>query len=470
MRPGRRRIREGENVKRFARRRMYLVLVFVLLGVAVALAAVGGSARGQHAALQGYKTPAIGAHPKYAFIGDAQPGLTVFECQTDTVGSATDGNACYGPGQIRTAYDINPLLNQGLDGSGRTIVIVDAYGSPTINQDLQLFDTAFGLPAPNFSIVTMPGTPPFDPTDPTQVNWSAETSLDVQWSHAIAPGAKIVLVVAKSSSDADILAATKYAFDNKLGDILSQSYGEAEQCMDPSLLGQQHQLFDSMTAQRWTLFASAGDDGSNQPTCDGNSLFQAASTPASDPDVTSVGGTQLHASPVVLSPPPVTILDPGGQYQSESTWNEIPAFGAGGGGFSVVYKRPDFQAPIVKNSMMRALPDVAYNAAVDGGVIGFWGVPFGVGAAFRFGGTSAGSPQWSGLIAITDQLAGGRVGNINKTLYFLGKKNQGMYFHDIADGSNNIAFTATPGFDEATGWGSPIAGALVPAIAKPGNG
>ena len=459
-------------MKRLANRRTYLGLVLALLGIALVLAAVAGSARGQHAALGGFKTPALGAHPKYAFIGDAQPGQTVFECQTDTVGSAVDGNACYGPGQIRTAYDINPLLNQGIDGSGRTIVIIDAYGSPTIDQDLQLFDTAFGLPAPSFSIINMPGLKPFDPTDPNQVGWSAETSLDVQWSHAIAPGAKIVLVVAKTSDDADILAATKYALDNKLGDILSQSYGEAEQCMDPSLLGQQHSIFDAMTGQGWTLFASAGDNGSNQPTCDGNSLFQAASTPASDPDVTSVGGTQLHASPVVLSPPPppFKILDPGGQYQSESTWNEIPTFGAGGGGFSVVYPRPDFQAPIVKNSKMRALPDVAYNAAVDGGVIGFWGVPFGPGAAFRFGGTSAGSPQWSGLIAIADQLAGGRVGNINKTLYFLGKKNQSMFFHDVADGSNNIAFTATPGFDEATGWGSPIASSIVPAIAKPGNG
>ena len=108
---------------------------------------------------------------------------------------------------------------------------------------------------------------------------------------------------------------------------------------------------------------------------------------------------------------------------------------------SVIYKRPDFQAPIVKDSKMRVVPDVSYNAAVDGGVIVFWGVPLGPGAAFRFGGTSAGSPQWAGLAAITDQLAGGRVGNINKTLYKLGKKDQGTYFHDIADGSNNGAFT-----------------------------
>ena len=258
-------------------------------------------------------------------------------------------------------------------------------------------------------------------------------------------------------------------YDHNLGDVLSQSYGEAEQCMNPTLLAQQHQLFQAMSAQGWTMFASSGDSGSDQPGCGPNDPpFQAASTPASDPEVTGVGGTQLIATPVVISGN--TITDPGGQYVRETTWNETAKFGAaGGGGYSVIYKRPDFQAPVVKDQKMRVVPDVAYNAAIDGGVITFWGVPLGIGAAFRFGGTSAGSPQWSGLTAITDQLAGGRVGNINKTLYFLGKKDQGTYFHDITDG-NIGAFAATPGFDAATGWGSPISPALLPAIAKPGNG
>jgi subtilase family serine protease len=159
-----------------------------------------------------------------------------------------------------------------------------------------------------------------------------------------------------------------------------------------------------------------------------------------------------------------------GQYQSETTWND--SVGAGGGGVSVVYGRPDFQAPIVKDFKMRAEPDVAYNAAILNGVVVRWSeegfAP--PNAFFRFGGTSAGSPQWAGLIAIADQMAGGRVGNVNKTPYHLGKKSQSTYFHDVADGSNNGAFSATPGYDEATGWGSPIPSALEPAIAKPGNG
>ena len=157
----------------------------------------------------------------------------------------------------------------------------------------------------------------------------------------------IVLVVAKSNDDADILAATKYALDNKLGDVLSQSYGEAEQCVAPDIAKKQHQIFDAMVAQGWTLFASSGDDGSDQPGCGENDPpFQAASSPASDPDVTSVGGTQLDATPVQLNADRTAIVDPGGKYIKETTWNE-PGIGAGGGGFSVLFKRPDFQAPVV---------------------------------------------------------------------------------------------------------------------------
>jgi len=447
--------------------------LFVAL-LMTAIAAVAGSAQGVHAAAGGFKTPAVGAHPKYVYIGSASPlpSLTVFGCQTRTIANPLE--ACYGPDQIQRAYGFKPLLDQGLTGAGRTIVIVDAFQSPTLQQDLALFDTAFNLPAPNLQIIAPDGLTPFNPADANQVGWSAEISLDVQWSHAVAPGANLVVVLAKSDDDADILSATKYALDHKLGDVLSQSFGEAEQCVLPAIAAEEHQVFDAMVAQNWTLFASSGDDGAAQPTCDGSEVFKAASSPASDPDVTGVGGTQLNATPVVLNATHTAIVDPGGQYVGETTWNEFDEYGAAGGsGLSVLFKRPDFQAPVT-DSKSRVVPDVSYNAAINGGVIAFWGVPFGVGAAFRFGGTSAGSPQWSGLAAITDQLAGSRVGNINKTLYKLGKKNQSQYFHDVTTGDNSfppvVGFSAGPGFDDATGWGSPIASALVPAIAKPGNG
>ncbi len=468
-------------MRRIAKRRALVALGIALVGILIAIAAFAGSARGSHAALRGAMTPGVGAHPKAAYIGkaSAQPGITVFGCQTRPI-TAAPASSCYGPDQIQRAYGIKSFLDKGQNGAGRTIVIIDAFGSPTINDDLALFDSAFNLPTPNFTTIDMPGLAPFDPTNADQVGWSGETSLDVEWAHAVAPGANIVLVVAKSDNDSDILDATQYVLDHNLGDVLSQSYGEGEVCMDPALVARQHKIFDGLSAKGVTLFASSGDNGAGQPSCDGSGgLFKSASTPASDPDVTGVGGTQLNASQVVITNGVIT--DPGGTYIGETAWNEGVG-SASGGGFSVLYKQPDFQAPVVKDSNMRAVPDVAYNAAVQGGVIGFWGVPFGLGAAFRFGGTSAGSPQWAGLTAITDQVAGGRVGNINKTLYKLGKKNQGAYFHDVTTGDNSVAadpttpgtpitgFSATAGFDEVTGWGSPIAGALLPAIAKPGNG
>ncbi len=450
-------------MRRIAHRRVGLALFGAVVGILILLAAVAGSERGSgRSAVHGVMTPALGAHPKFQLVGQKTggSGLQLFGCQK------TVPAGCYGPDQMRAAYGVQPLLNGGLNGSGKTIVIVDAYGSSTLAQDLAIFDSAWGIAAPpHFTVLS-----PFG-IDPTNLNnligWSGETTLDTEWSHAIAPSANIVVVLAKSNDDQDILNATQYAYDNNLGDVLSQSFGEAEQCMNPSLLAQQHALFDAMTGKGWTLFASSGDDGSSQPTCDGSDFFQAASTPASDPDVTGVGGTSLVADGNT------------GAYQSESIWND--SFGAGGGGFSVVYGRPDFQAPIVKDSKMRAVPDVAYNAAVVPGVLSAWQEE-GLqppGTFFRFGGTSAGSPQWAALIAIADQMSGGRVGNINKTLYHLGAKAQGAYFHDATVGNNDVTdaednpipgFAAGPGFDEASGWGSPIASALLPAIAKPGNG
>jgi subtilase family serine protease len=439
------------------------------LALLIAIAALAAmSHAGGSAAAAGHMTPFAGDGAKWRSIGSplAGPGGSVhFGCQNTTPAG------CYGPDQMRVAYSVDSLIASGKDGTGRTIGIVDAYGSPTLGSDLASFESLWGLPAANIQVVAPFG---IDPTSPDNASgWAAETSLDVQWAHAIAPGAKIVLVIAKSNDDKDILDATEWLGNHTAADTLSQSYGEAEQCMDPVQLARQHVVFDKLTAQGVTIFASSGDQGAGIPACSGDTAyFKAASTPASDPDVTGVGGTTLHAD------------GHSGAYQSEATWNEswLGDAIAGGGGVSVLFKRPDFQAPFVKDTHAREVPDVSYNAAIYNGVIAVWN-----GGYYRFGGTSAGSPQWAALAAITDQLAGGRVGAINKTLYKLAKTpNASSYFHDVADGSNNtvpnftadystqvadiVGFTAVPGYDMATGLGTPIASNLLPAIAKPGNG
>src|SRR5262249_51229756 len=151
-------------------------------------------------------------------------------------------------------------------------VIVDAFQSPTISSDLHYYDQHFGLPDPTLQIVAPDGLTSFNGGDENQAGWSVEITLDVEWAHAIAPGAKIVLVLAKTNSDSDILSATKYAVDHNLGDVISMSFGEAETCMGSTLLAQQHTVFENATNKGITLFASSGDDGAAQPTCDGSSL------------------------------------------------------------------------------------------------------------------------------------------------------------------------------------------------------
>ena len=427
--------------------------------------------------------PAVGAHPRVVQI---TPNAAKVGCQFIRPGRLQ----CYGPQQIRTAYGFDKVLAKGITGKGRTIVIVDAFSSPTIASDLASFDALFGLnDPPSFTQVAPDGLTPFDYNDANQVGWSAEISLDVQWAHAIAPDANIVLDLAKSNDDADILSATKYAVDHNLGDVISQSFGEAESCVASSLLSQEHKLFEKATLKGITLVASSGDDGAAQPTCDNSSFILSASSPASDPLVTAVGGTNLLAGPEGCSstqpaitpipcPPPFNV--PSGQYISEQAWNDATPAGGGdlahgfsGGGFSNLYSRPFYQIGTTgTRAGHRGVPDVAYNAGVEGGVAAFWGVPFGPGAVFIFGGTSAGSPQWSGLVALADQAVHHRVGFINPILYGLAHfpSQYSKTFHDINSGNNNFTpdgvleisgYQAVKGWDPVTGLGTPKADALI---------
>jgi subtilase family serine protease len=401
--------------------------------------------------------PAITSSPHYRVVGQAgqNPHETTFSCQTTTPAG------CYGPTQIRAAYGVDKLAKLHATGAGQTIVIIDAYSSPTIAHDLGTFNALFGLPAAPLNVIAPDGLTPFDQSDANQTGWAGEITLDVEYAHAIAPAATIDLVLAKTNDDANILSATKYAVDHHLGNVISQSFGEAEQCMDPAVLKQQHKLFAKAAARGITLLASAGDQGAAQPTCDGTAFFKAASTPASDPNVTGVGGTILDADGTT------------GAYHGEVVWNEPDFTSAGGGGFSTVYRTPSYQRSLGLHS--RGVPDVSYNAAIIGGVLAPWSTS-GQGAdlVFRFGGTSAGSPQWAGLIALADQLGHHSQGAINNRLYAFA--HGGLYntlYHDITvgnnsynDGTSNVTgFTAKRGWDAASGIGTPRADRLIPLLA-----
>ncbi len=395
---------------------------------------------------------------------------------------------------MRHAYNIDTLINAGFTGKGKTIVIVDAFQSPNMVDALNAFDETFDLPglnglgAPNdpnlgtFKQVAPDGLTPFDSTDGNMIGWAEEISLDVEWAHAIAPGANITLVLAKSNDDADILSATQYAVNHNLGDVISQSFGENESCVDSSLLAAQHNLFVKATLKHITLIASSGDDGAAQGTCDGTSFVRAASSPASDPLVTAVGGTELHAADYCL---PVLGCDPTanpapGTYQGEIVWNEADlGFGATGGGFSVLYRTPFYQLGSVSLRKGRGVPDVAYDAAVAHGVLTYLDIPGIDPGIYLFGGTSAGSPQWAGIVAIAGQKAGRRLGFINATLYLFSAfpKTYSALFNDVTSGNNSIleedadgnpvaitGFNAGTRWDATTGLGSPKADQVVKVL------
>jgi subtilase family serine protease len=418
---------------------------------ALAILPIGTSAAAHAATAAGQVTPGVSSPLAYEYVGKAGSRAAgsgfLFSCQEP--GAALN---CYTPQELATAYNIPSKLT----GAGQTIVIIDAFGDPTLTQDLGVEDSTFGLPAANLNVIYPSGQPTFDPTSVDEVNWSGEIALDVESSHAIAPAAKIDLVIAKSDQDPDILSALQYVVSNRLGSVLSQSYGEAESCEAPSIAKADHLLFAAAGAQGVTVFASSGDDGAAQPSCDGSTYIKSAGLPAADPLVTGVGATSLTAS------------QPDGTYESETAWND--SYGSSNGGYSQTFARPAYQNGFVHSSG-RGVPDISYSGDVNNGLLIAWsqGVAANVGNIYLFGGTSAGSPQWAAIIALADQADHHRLGFLNDDLYSLARGSRYSYvFHDVTSGNNTVSlidsknntvnitgYPATKGWDAVTGLGTP---------------
>ncbi|MBV8064637.1 MAG: S53 family peptidase [Actinobacteria bacterium] len=453
-----------------------LALVTALIAIATAVALTGASATN---AASPQSHPIV-VKPLFSNPQYLSPGAVTFGCQSRPI-DGSHGPRCYQPAQIQRAYGYSGLLASGVNGTGKTIVIVDAFSNPYVANDLGFQDALFGLPAANFTAVAPQGVPAFDPTNGDMDGWAEEITLDVLWAHAMAPGAKIVLDEAKSDQDQDILNALKSAVDGNWGDVISQSFGEAETCVGlpgPALNAQYHAVYQEAAAKGITVFASSGDSGASQFSCDGSHAILSPSAPAVDPLVTGVGGTTLNADGTT------------GAYLGEKAWTEQlfgcnpPATGdadinCSGGGFSTLFSRPSFQNGFNGNAG-RGVPDVSYDAGVNGGVLTHCGIcnllngldPSNPNVFFIFGGTSAGSPQWSALTADADQLAGHDLGTINPSLYSFAQA-PGLYsaaFHDVTTGNNNVAeigtgYNAGVGWDPVTGLGTPNAAALLPALA-----
>jgi subtilase family serine protease len=378
---------------------------------------------------------------------------------------------CYTPQQYRKAYNLAPLYKSGITGKGRTIVIVDSFGSPTIQQDLNTFDKTFGLPYTKVDVRPF-NVPKFTGT-PDQLGWAGETTLDVEYAHAIAPGAKIVLIetgVAETEGTTgfpEMMSAEKYAIDHHWGDVISQSFGATENTFPgygkkgtPSLQALRYAFADA-AKKGVTVLGASGDQGATDATTAGPLYpYPVNSWPSSDPLVTSVGGTQL------------TLNDAGKRLAPDSVWND--GYGAGGGGKSGVFGRPWFQNGVAKvTGNHRGTPDISMTAAVNGAAWVYqsfdpnkkndgWGL---------VGGTSEATPIFSGIVALADQKAHHDLGLINPKLYWLaehGAAHNGIV--DVTTGNNSYnkvtGYNAVKGYDLASGWGTIDATRFVDALAR----
>ena len=351
----------------------------------------------------------------------------------------------YNPSQIKTAYGINSIAVNSItgDGTGQTIAIVDAYKDPNIATELAQFTSNFGLPTTTLTVVNQSGSASLSHVS-YDAGWSQEIALDVEWAHAIAPGAKILLVEANSTSDSDLLTAVATAKNYTGVSVVSMSWGGDEYNGETS----NDSYFTTTNGHTGVTFlAAAGDNGSP-------GLW-----PAYSSNVVAAGGTTLP-------------INSNGSYGGETGWSD------GGGGTSVYESKPSYQNA-VNTTSHRQIPDVSFDADLNTGVLVYWiDNQTKQGAWYAFGGTSVASPCLAGLIAIVNQL---RVSQGISTLNSPSNPTQTqtlLYslpsgdFHDIVSGSNG-GFSCAAGYDEVTGIGSPVANllgvAMVQLSATPGT-
>ena len=350
-------------------------------------------------------------------------------------GNATTAPTGLSPAQTRHAYGFDLVANQG---AGQIIGIVDAYDDPYIESDLGVFDTQFGLPACTSSNGCFQKIYAFGSKPKTNSGWSLEISLDVEWAHAIAPQAKIILVEAASNSTANLMAAIDVAVQHGAS-VVSNSWGGGESSTETG--SDSHFSVNGVT-----FTASSGDSGNG------------VEYPAASPGVLAVGGTTLS-------------IDSNGNYVSETAWS------GSGGGQSAYEAEPLFQAnyPIPNDpNGKRGVPDVAYDANPNSGFSVYDTVRYnGQSGWFQVGGTSAGAPQWAALIAIVNSMrvAAGKatLNGTDTAVYSVAKASYSTNYHDITSGTNGTCgtlCTATTGYDYVTGLGSPQASSVINALAN----
>lgn len=403
------------------------------------------------------------------------------------------GINCYGPQDIYNEYDFPKPTST--NGSGQTIAIFDSFGSPTIQSDLNTFDTEYGMPA--ISAASSPWFQVFEPEGnvvlnydklpspvdfhnknvATEIGWGYETTLDVEWAHAMAPGANIALVVIPVPETQGVQGLTnmqnaqRWAMQHHPDwTIWSNSWATTEQAFHTAAtIRNLDSLYAAAAAQGISAFFASGDGGVSNADKQGRQYpFPTVTYPSSSTNVVSVGGTQINnlAGAQIVSRAP------------ESVWND--GFGAAGGGYSTIFGEPAYQSKsgIPDTSLNgttggRGLPDVSYNAAVISAINIYESFdPAGAGWA-PIAGTSAATPQWAAVDAIANQ-NDGNLGFLTPRLYEIYRGVNGTSyasdFHDITTGNNSFGgitgYNAGSGWDAGSGLGTPDVANLVADLTK----
>ncbi len=415
-------------------------------------------------------------HPDVVRVGGISPDEVPF---TDGQCQAVFSIDCYLPTQVEAAYNLPSLYSKGITGKGTTIVIVDAYGSPSINDDLTQFDDYIGLGVPPFRIVKYGNVPTFDSSNGDMVSWAQETTLDVEYAHAGAPGANIVLMEASSDSGSALYGAVNYAITHHLGNVISMSWGDAEPNDGRGGVNSLNKVFAAAEKAHITVVASSGDDGVSDVNNNGNYYTHpVVEFPASSPLVTAVGGTQIN-------------INAGGQRGGpDSAWNDTynkpaqdfyngsdgPNPLATGGGKSAYFGRPSWQNSVKSvTGSARGVPDISMSASCAAAVGVYWTFSGVNGGWYAFCGTSEAAPMFGAVVALADQEAGHGLGFINPALYKLAAEHAPGIVA-ISGGNNTVSFGSTTvhgytvkhGYNLVTGLGSINGQYFVPELAKLG--
>lgn len=381
-----------------------------------------------------------------SFLSDLDNVIVTPASKTATA-AAVNGISGYTPAQIRKAYGFDKIaLANGVtaDGAGQTIAIVTAYNDPKIASDVHTFDAALGI-NDNFSLSVVNQNGGSASSLATDAGWAEETALDVEWAHAIAPKAKILLVEANTASLGNLLSAVDFARHASGVSVVSMSWGADEFWSETSF----DKYFTTPAGHQGVTFvAASGDNGS----------WWGPSWPSSSSNVLAVGGTSLN-------------INATGGIGSETGWS------GSGGGISSFESQPAYQLN-AQHTGARTNPDVSYNANPNTGFAFFNSVDDGNGFVGWqvVGGTSAGAPQWAALVAIANQgrAAAGKGSLDGSTgtlpmLYAL-YNNPTAYaaaFNDVTVGRSSFFLGAHVGYDGVTGLGSPKAAGVVSALVGP---